>query len=162
MIIIYIFKFRNTISWLSTNSWSACLPVCDDGFEYRQFVCVSIDKYNGTTILNKDQCSHLKDPMLDLDKTKDVKPCKLGPCKRGYRWQVSDWDYCSQNCGPSGIMSREVKCVYKGTDNSTIVLNDYDADYYCGNYRKPNMYSSCNRFACRPEFVPEQWGKVGG
>ncbi|CAH8540582.1 unnamed protein product [Schistosoma curassoni] len=143
--------------WMPSESWSSCSKECGDGVETRRFLCVQNDHYNATTLLDESQCEHLPNPSAQNTEN-NQRACKLGPCGKGYRWRVSNWGHCSQTCGGLGIMSRDVQCVYSGKDGD-LVISDFDASYYCGNYRQPERHASCNRFACKPEFVPEKWGK---
>lgn len=160
-LIIFMTKFImgvtvNTPFWQETNSWTGCLSACGPGVEKRIFYCVSIDHYNGTTLLDDSRCSHILNPAAEPTPNHE-RFCNLGSC-RGYRWRVSPWGHCSQTCGGHGTMSRDVQCVYAGGENE-IIISDNDASYYCGNYRQPERHNPCNRFACKPEFVPEKWGK---
>ncbi|VDQ13422.1 unnamed protein product, partial [Trichobilharzia regenti] len=144
--------------WMPSESWSSCSEECGEGIEKRRFLCVQNDHYNATILLDESQCTHLPDPVMQNIEVHQ-RTCKLGPCGKGYRWKVSNWGHCSQTCGGLGVMSRDVQCIYSGKDGD-LVMSDFDAAYYCGNYRQPERHAPCNRFACKPEFVPEKWGKV--
>ncbi|KAF5405987.1 AdamTS protein 3 [Paragonimus heterotremus] len=146
----------NTPYWHETENWSRCSTTCGPGIQRREFLCVTRDMYDVITVIGNDACADLPVPKSTNDEPTE-RTCNLGVC-RGYRWRTSDWGHCSQTCGGFGTMSRDVECVYTGTDGDIVVL-EQNAAYYCGQYERPEKHSSCNRIACKPEFVPEQWGK---
>lgn len=145
----------NTPFWQITETWSSCSRTCGPGIERRQFQCVSSDIYEVLTLLSDDKCEG--QPQGTNTNEQLERPCNRGAC-RGYRWRTSDWGPCSQTCGGFGTMSRDVDCVYTGKEGD-MTVNEHQAIRYCGQYIRPAKHSPCNRNACPPDFVPEQWGK---
>ncbi|KAG5446386.1 Mitochondrial Rho GTPase 1 [Clonorchis sinensis] len=139
--------------WQKASYWSSCSTTCGQGAQRIKYQCVSQDMYGILTILEDQKCEGLNQP----SEPGDERSCNLGSCS-GYRWRVSNWGHCSQTCGGFGTMTRDVDCVYTGTDGD-IMVNERDASTYCGYYAQPEKHSPCNRIACKPDFVPEQWGK---
>ncbi|KER24148.1 hypothetical protein T265_14484, partial [Opisthorchis viverrini] len=140
--------------WQKASYWSLCSATCGEGVQRIKYQCVSQDMYGILTILEDQKCEGLPQP----SEPGDERSCNLGSC-RGYRWRVSDWGHCSQTCGGFGTMTRDVDCVYTGMDGD-IMVNERDASNYCGIYAQPEKHSPCNRIACKPDFMPEQWGKT--
>ncbi|THD24739.1 AdamTS protein 3 [Fasciola hepatica] len=145
--------------WQETDQWSSCSSTCGPGVQRRQYRCVSRDMYNILTVHEDSVCSSQPHPLTTNAGGDHVieRICNLGDC-HGYHWRISPWGHCSQTCGGFGTMTRDVDCVYIGQDGEVIV-QEQEAGYFCGHYPRPEKHSSCNRIDCKPEFVPEQWGK---
>ncbi|CAL8098404.1 unnamed protein product [Calicophoron daubneyi] len=149
----------DTPHWQETDVWSTCSTSCGPGVQRRQYRCIKRDVYDIITILDDDQCGGQPHPAFtDLDENHpSERPCNLGSCE-GYRWRISPWGHCSQTCGGFGIMSRDVECVYTAMEGD-IPIPESEAEISCGRYPKPEKHTPCNQVACKPELLPEPWGK---
>lgn len=78
--------------------------------------------------------------------------CNDQPCPP--RWNVSDFQPCSQSCG-IGLQMREVNCIHEVTEGNTAIV----PNNMCPQ-PSPTDRKQCNMIDCPTEWRTSEWSKV--
>lgn len=78
--------------------------------------------------------------------------CNDQPCPP--RWNVSDFQPCSQSCG-IGLQMREVNCIHEVTEGNTAIV----PNNMCPQ-PPPTDRKQCNMIDCPTEWRTSEWSKV--
>jgi len=78
--------------------------------------------------------------------------CNDQPCPP--RWNVSDFQPCSQSCG-IGLQMREVNCIHEVTEGNTAIVPNNMCPQPTPTDRK-----QCNMIDCPTEWRTSEWSKV--
>lgn len=126
-----------TYDWV-VSDWSGCSVTCGEGVERVWYVC---ERASLETIeaVSASSCAELESPNA-------TRPCMTQPCYQ-YRWQVSQWSYCSATCGDEGVQEVMFVCEQLELSSEEPDIVSVDSTV-CSHIPRPKSTKHCNRVPC--------------
>lgn len=127
----------------SANNFYFYFCDCDVGVQESLVLCV---REEDKKIVSPYLCSRNDQPEV-LTQTCNDQPCPP-------RWNISDFQPCSQSCG-IGLQMREVNCIHEVTEGNTAIV----PNNMCPQ-PPPTDRKQCNMIDCPTEWRTSEWSKV--
>ncbi|KAL4122159.1 hypothetical protein QTP88_014540 [Uroleucon formosanum] len=134
-------SFGKTYSW-KREGFTHCSASCLGGVQESLVLCV---REEDKKIVSPYLCSRNDQPEV-LTQTCNDQPCPP-------RWNVSDFQPCSQSCG-IGLQMREVNCIHEVTEGNTAIV----PNNMCPQ-PPPTDRKQCNMIDCPTEWRTSEWLK---
>ncbi|XP_025201047.1 ADAMTS-like protein 1 isoform X1 [Melanaphis sacchari] len=134
-------SFGKTYSW-KREGFTHCSASCLGGVQESLVLCI---REEDKKIVSPYLCSRNDQPEV-LTQTCNDQPCPP-------RWNVSDFQPCSQSCG-IGLQMREVNCIHEVTEGNTAIV----PNNMCPQ-PPPTDRKQCNMIDCPTEWRTSEWSK---